>query len=366
MQRDLATVILEARRAAGLSQAELARRAGISASYLSRIEGAAWERGGPWPGDSVLRALARALGLSSTDLVAMQQAARTRSAPPPTTGHRARKSGRLPYAVSVGHDEVDRAARDLIGRNPPGGTLRSVHLGAAATDPSYDDALVSAPAGDPRTMLYRVRSPAAASIPSRTAGSPGNVRTRHTSSNPVVLDVLIGDHEVLLAAPDRRGLPYLRAGVLVDDPDFVAALRQWFDESIWDPPASLGAEEHLDPAGAGGIRPSPDADVPEGSGQDVAPVAGGGHPALLEQGCRTRRGRPDVVAPRRPRPATGDAVAGIRVVGEDAGPGHLDGVAGGHAVEAAVAGQRAQALGAAVPVGQWDDLSFDARGPDRA
>jgi ribosome-binding protein aMBF1 (putative translation factor) len=35
---ELATTVSQARRAAGLSQATLARRAGISPSYLSRIE----------------------------------------------------------------------------------------------------------------------------------------------------------------------------------------------------------------------------------------------------------------------------------------------------------------------------------------
>jgi len=64
----------------------------------------------------------------------------------------------------------------------------------------------------------------------------GSVRTRFTASNPLVLDVVIGDHEVFLAVPDQPGFPDLRAGIVVDDPDFVAALRAWFDESVWDAP----------------------------------------------------------------------------------------------------------------------------------
>ena len=51
---DLASVITRARMAADLSQVELARRAGIAPSYMSRIEGAAWNFGGPWPSDQVL------------------------------------------------------------------------------------------------------------------------------------------------------------------------------------------------------------------------------------------------------------------------------------------------------------------------
>ena len=81
MGPDLASAIADARRAAGLTQAELARRAGISPSYLSRIESAAWERGGPLPADGVLRALARALGVSSVEMVALGRAVRDRQRP---------------------------------------------------------------------------------------------------------------------------------------------------------------------------------------------------------------------------------------------------------------------------------------------
>jgi transcriptional regulator with XRE-family HTH domain len=125
---DLASIIVEARRGAGLNQAELARRAGISASYLSRIESAAWEKGGPWPADNVLRSLARALGLSSTELVALRREARDHQAASHPRGHLGRANGRTPYSVSVGACEVDAAARGLIERNPPRGTMRSAQV----------------------------------------------------------------------------------------------------------------------------------------------------------------------------------------------------------------------------------------------
>ena len=260
MPSELATTISEARQAAGLSQVALARRAGISPSYLSRIEGAAWERGGPLPADGVLRALARALGLSSTALVSLRQAAEDRQTACSPPGPPLRRRSRLPYAVSVGPDEVDAAARRVVERNPPQGTLRSAQVflsdglsrdtdvGGGLT-PSYLDALRSALEANPDAMLYRVcaadrRSLATARATidrvagSRSSDRAGKVRTRITFSNPLVLDVLVGDHEVFLAVPDRRGHPHLRAGVVVDDPDFVAAMRDWFDESVWDPPCT--------------------------------------------------------------------------------------------------------------------------------
>lgn len=243
-------MIAEARRRAGLTQAALSRRAGISASYLSRIESGSWERGGPLPADGVLRALARALDLSSTALVALRQAAKDGRTAPTGRGGAHRRSS---YSVSMGPSDVDRAARDLVGRNPSHGTLRSAQVfmsggpGGCELGPSYLDALGSAMEAQPDAILYRVcasdrpnlgtvRSTVDRLAGGRPPGQAGNVRTRIAFSNPLVLDVLVGDHEVLLAVPDRRGAPRLRAGVVVDDPDFVAAVRDWFDESVWDPP----------------------------------------------------------------------------------------------------------------------------------
>lgn len=293
MRPDLASAIVEARHAAGLSQAALARRAGISASYLSRIESASWEKGGPLPADGVLRALARALGISSTNLVAMRRQTKEHHTAP---GPLERANRRPPYAVSLGPEQVDAAARQLISRNPSQGTLRSAQvlvadkLGEGSLEPSYLDALGETMADNPEAMLYRVCASdhrsldtARATVERLAGGRPpghaGNIRTRIAFSNPVVLDVLIGDHEVLLAVPDRRGRPHLRAGIVVDDPDFVAALRNWFDENVWDPQcwyADLrgdafddafaaieeclsGAEDHLDPAAPLFVGPGSDA-----------------------------------------------------------------------------------------------------------
>jgi len=245
----LAETIIDSRHAAGLSQAALARRAGISPSYMSRIESATWTAGGPWPGDGVLRSLARALGLSSTLLMTLLRTERG-------VVSAARRRTRMPYAVSVGSPEVHAAAVGVIERNPRHGTVRLAHVPPSTGDgcpgseqraPSYIDALEASMEADPDAILYRVcvatRSqpvPMRASV-TRIAGRGGppgvtNVRTRIALTNPVTLEIIIGDHELLLAIPDRRGHPHLRAGIVVNDPDFVAAAARWFDESVWDPP----------------------------------------------------------------------------------------------------------------------------------
>jgi transcriptional regulator with XRE-family HTH domain len=261
---DLSAAVRETRVARGLSQAELARRAGITPSYLSRIEAAAWNEGGPWPSDGVLRSLARVLGLSSTALIDARTRARRsdrerETATSSTIGWR-RTNGKPTYAVSIGDRAVRDAARRLVDENPRRGSLRatdSALLGrTTATDAGDDlahvDPLASRLAADPEAVLYRVCSSTAANFPvvrhstERLAGgreptTVGNIRTRFCFGNPVVLDVVIGETEVLIALPDRRGHPYYRACVVVDDPDFVSAAREWYDESVWESPS-----EHVD------------------------------------------------------------------------------------------------------------------------
>lgn len=248
MAGELSSIVREARQGLGLTQAQLAKRAGISPSYLSRIESAAWERGGPWPADGVLCALARALGLSSTELVGLRN--RARSGQAQYTQHPeglARANGRPPYAVRIGADEVDAAARRLVEGNPRRGTFRSVQVSAphatARTDQpasTYVDALADRLSESGESLLYRVCAPSRhqpdpvrSTVDRRSAA---NVRARVAFTNPLVLDVLIGEHEALIALPDRRGHPHLAACVVVDDPDFVDAMRRWYDEWVWEPP----------------------------------------------------------------------------------------------------------------------------------
>ena len=73
-----------------------------------------------------------------------------------------------------------------------------------------------------------------------TERRPGNVRTRSCVANPLCADVLIGDSEALIAFPTSRDRPDLRACVVIDDPGFVRALQEWYDEFVWDPSGDGG------------------------------------------------------------------------------------------------------------------------------
>jgi transcriptional regulator with XRE-family HTH domain len=237
--------------AADLSQVELARRAGIAPSYMSRIEGAAWNFGGPWPSDQVLRSLARVLGLSSTELIAMRTKARQASG---EASGRPRGWTGPGYTVSADNDGVYESARRLIDRNPPRQAIRttSVRMLLGAEGPpserqiDFNQTLTDRLVSDPGSTLFRVCASSAENLKlvkenaERLAGGrkPSevrNIRSRFCFGNPLILDFIIGANEALIAIPDRRGHPDLRACLVVDDPDFVAAMQDWYDEFIWEP-----------------------------------------------------------------------------------------------------------------------------------
>ncbi len=248
---DLASVITNARLAADLSQVELARRAGIAPSYMSRIEGAAWTSGGPWPSDQVLRSLARVLGLSSTALISMRTEARKASG---TASRRPRGWSGPGYTVCTDNDGVYESARRLVDRNPPRQPIRttSVRMLLGAEGPpterqiDFNRTLADRLVNDQGSTLYRVCTSSAENLEllksnaERLAGGRDpsevrNIRSRFCFGNPLILDFIIGANEALIAIPDRRGHPHLRACLVVDDPDFVTALQDWYDEFIWEP-----------------------------------------------------------------------------------------------------------------------------------
>ena len=250
-QDDLATTITRARQLALLSQVKLAKRAGIAPSYLSRIEAAAWRTGGPWPSDQVLRSLARYLGVSSTELINLRNEERAAIGMP--VGRRRGWSG-PGYTVCTDSDGVYQAAKSLIERNPPRHPVRttSVRMLEGEQDrptlwqAEFVRSLTEKVRNDPECMLYRVCASSADNIAlvrqsavRLTGGRPladvRNIRSRFCFGNPLVLDFIIGANEALIAIPDRRSRPSLRACVTVDDPDFVTAMQDWYDEFIWEP-----------------------------------------------------------------------------------------------------------------------------------
>ncbi len=248
---DLAAAVRDARLASGLQQVEVARRAGITPSYLSRIEGAAWNNGGPWPSDRVLRSLARTLSLSPTELITMRTRARrlaTGRDDRPTPGSWLRPRSGTRYVTERDDGGVYRAAAELVSRNPRQGSLRATTIVPATGPPVTSDAreeyvraLRRKLEDDSCTTYLRVATATGASfggvrhMAQELPVGVGNVRTRFCFVNPLSADVLIGENEALIAIPADHNRPDLRACVVVDDPGFVRALREWYDEFVWEP-----------------------------------------------------------------------------------------------------------------------------------
>lgn len=249
---DLANTVRDARLAARLTQAEVARRAGITPSYVSRIEAAAWERGGPLPSEPVLRALARVLNCSSTQLVEFRRGER-QSVDVSMSGRGWTRYGGTNYAVTVGNDDVNLAAQRLLERNPRRGSVRlTTHLlencrqGPGLRDARYAEVLAHKLAHDTSSILYcmcviglgdmdRLRSMTERLAAGREPNTVHNIRIRCCFAPPSTFEVIVGEQEALIAVPDRRGHPFLRAGLVIDDPDFVGSLKDWFDDFIWEP-----------------------------------------------------------------------------------------------------------------------------------
>ena len=202
----LASAVRDARARAGLTQAELARRSGVTASYISRIEAAAWTAGGPWPSDDVLRAVARVVGVSSTGLIALRTIERgtgeTDGADRRRWG-RNRGSGR--YSVVLGHTDVQRELVRLVEANPPRGALRLATNGFPLMPDGSDDVATDVfarkLAEDTTAVLYgvcMVRSGdvgAARAAAERLAGgrdltSVHNLRLRYCVAPPAMFELV--------------------------------------------------------------------------------------------------------------------------------------------------------------------------------
>jgi hypothetical protein len=156
--------------------------------------------------------------------------------------------------VCTDGDGVYQAAKSLIDRNPPRQPLRTTSVRMLEGDlapttiwqADFVRSLTEKLADDPESTLYRVcasnsdnialvRDTAVRLAGDRPPAEVRNIRSRFSFGNPLVLDFIIGAHEAMIAIPDRRSRPSLRACLVVDDPDFVTAMQDWYDEFVWEP-----------------------------------------------------------------------------------------------------------------------------------
>ena len=129
------------------------------------------------------------------------------------------------YAVSVGDQRVQSAARGMVERIPSGGTIRAIDVRLATPgsstdgdDADYVDALADRLAQDSGCILWRacasthdklrqLRSRTERLTKGRAPRSVGNIRTRFVFANPVALEILITDDEAFSASLTGGAIP---------------------------------------------------------------------------------------------------------------------------------------------------------------
>jgi transcriptional regulator with XRE-family HTH domain len=244
------------------SLAWVAGRIGRSRVWLNRVElGYAKDGSVPLPTDADLAGLARLLELDLTALLRLRNEARAELEQAGL--RRVRPERRTPAGrraqteVFRGDENVYRAARELLERQSSEARLKVTHVVTRHPDPEglrpyqreYVGALADFLSDNRETAtldrvvhaqsaesLAMAKGKTAALAAGRPADEIRNIDTRFCFANPVLLDVLIGEREALIAIPDHRGHPTLTAGILISDASFVEALKTWFHDIVWKSP----------------------------------------------------------------------------------------------------------------------------------
>lgn len=246
--------VRRARKQLGLTQKELGRTISRPREWVSALENANL----PSPPTStdigqLQRALSEALTLPEDELLRLHESVEAR--------HRARYGGRIrrrtgrPVTVEVvqGREQVADAIVGVVQAQGPEAIVRNVGIKTVSTYHRvtdawrrYREALGAFLATNSHAMFKRaeyVTSHNQLSLAKeaderlrggRELADVHNVKVRFFKSNPLVLHVLVGEREAVLAIPDKAGASGSSTALVVRDASLVAALQTWFDEVVWD------------------------------------------------------------------------------------------------------------------------------------
>jgi transcriptional regulator with XRE-family HTH domain len=261
----LGRLLRSARRECGKGKwtlAWVAGKVGRSRVWLNRLElGYAKDGSIPLPTDGDLAGLAQLLQLDLAQLLQLRDDARAELEQAGL--RRARPQSRIPVGrraqaeVFRGDENVYRAAGELLARQSSEARLKVTHVVTRHPDPDglrpyqrkYVSALADFLSTNRQTVtldrvvhaqsaesLAMAKGKTAALAAGRSPTEIRNIDTRFCFANPVLLDVLIGEREALIAIPDHRGHPTLTAAILISDVSFVEALKTWFHDIVWKSP----------------------------------------------------------------------------------------------------------------------------------
>lgn len=163
-------------------------------------------------------------------------------------------AGKLTQAeVIIGDTNISQAIVDLINEQHSDAVIRNTGIKGhgsymKVTDvwKQYREALGEFLTKNPNSLFKRVEFAAtsdhlklAKEADARLAGSRvlnqvHNAKIKFHKHNPLLLHVLIGQREAILALPQSSGQAGSNMAILVRDKLFVEALRVWYDEVLWD------------------------------------------------------------------------------------------------------------------------------------
>lgn len=248
-------MIREARQAKGWTIAQLAERIGRPREWLNRVELGYGEFGEVRPPNGApLRQLADCLGIDQASVVALgTQAEQDYKALFLTSRSAKTRAGKvIQDEVIVGEAEIYAAAENLINEQHSDALIRTTgiwshantSLAAVPEWKKYRQRLGKFISDNRQSGIKRAEylgtkrnfdiAMAADKLLAQKQTIPSNVKIKFFKYNPVILDVLIGQREAIIAFPQRTGYQGLTVGLLVRDKLFVESLRTWFDEVVWE------------------------------------------------------------------------------------------------------------------------------------
>lgn len=258
--------IRRARKLQGDTIAQLAEKIGRPREWLNRVELGHSERGEHRPPsgadlEALIECLGKTLDVSPSVISDLGQQAESAFNKLKRRTHKQSRnsSGKLTNAeVLVGGTQLANASIDLINeqhsdaifRNTGIWSLAPGYLSATPEWKNYRKAMGRFLKDNPHSVLKRaeyVGSPEHLKMAEETdrwnAGGRKiekvhNVKLKYFVRNPLLMDVLIGQREAILVLPQNTANPRLSIALLVRDKLFVESLRSWFDEVLWDYPAT--------------------------------------------------------------------------------------------------------------------------------
>jgi transcriptional regulator with XRE-family HTH domain len=257
---ELGDALRQARQKQGLTIAQLAELIGRPREWLNRVElgySMYGEHRPPTAPDLVnmVQVLSESLTIDASKLEHWRQLAEADfDAAKQSSSPRRKRAGKVIQAeVIIGEDQICQAIISLINEQHSEAVIRNTgikgvrsYVRLSEAWKPYREALGEFLNKNPNGLMKRVEyAPSveqlelAKQADARLAGTRDlkdthNAKIKFQLNNPMLLHMLIGQREAILALPQPGGQSGSSMALMVRDKAFVEALRVWYDEVLWE------------------------------------------------------------------------------------------------------------------------------------